>query len=87
MEIDDEEKTSTDRLDADIERALTAGDNATYCIKNMLRGKYEGLTTSAVRRRLISLTAKGTVVRKTNPYGTKHICWGLVSINREKAER
>ena len=73
----DSERTATDDLDADIERSLCVRDNATYVIKNMLRSKHEGITTATVRRRLIALVKKGTVVRKDNPYSDKHHHWGL----------
>lgn len=73
----DSERTVADELDADIERALCVRDNATYVIKNMLRSKHAGITTATVRRRLIALVKKGTVVRKDNPFSDKHHHWGL----------
>ncbi len=65
-------------LDEDIERVLCVRDECTYVIKNMLRGKYPGITTPKVRRRLIALERAGLVKRVPNPYSAVHQQWSLV---------
>jgi len=47
----------------------------TYFVKNVLRDSAPGLTTTALRRRLLKMERAGTVARDKVWTTGSHICW------------